>query len=102
MTGTYAIKCLAISDVIHGSLNLFTISGENGQSHGFAKQLKQIIKNELKINKSMKPALDNPSFQLFIREWIHFYNTQRASIGFPNYSKIPIEVHKSGLSEIKP
>lgn len=72
---------------------------ENGQSHGFAKQFKQIVKNELKINKSMKPALENPSFQLFMREWIHFYNTQRASIGFPNYSKLPLEVHESGLSE---
>jgi len=75
---------------------------ENGQSHGFGKQFKQVIKHELEINQSMKPDLENPSFQLFIREWIHFYNTQRASNGYPNYSKLPLEVHESGLSKMKP
>lgn len=70
----------------------------DGHSHGFAKHFKSIIAEEF-VQPMDKEILENiDKLEKQLKTWLYYYNNRRANLGYPNYSRFPIELMSSGYS----
>lgn len=68
----------------------------DGHSHGFSKHFKNVVANELQITENSDLLENWQRIDTEIQTWIHHYNHRRASFGYPNFSRFPIELHETG------